>query len=116
MPDDLNSSIFSKRTGRRVLICIRGRCAPPEQGAALEKRLLALVAQHGLDDPDHPQHVTCRVVQCLAVCSDGPIVTVHPEGVRYRLVDAAALKQIFQQHLLNGQPVEALRLPPTAGL
>jgi (2Fe-2S) ferredoxin len=37
---------------------------------------------------------------------------IHPEAVRYRLVDEAALERIFQQHLLGGEPVTDLLLPP----
>jgi (2Fe-2S) ferredoxin len=110
--DDYGMSIFSNRRGRRILICVRGRCAPPELGRALEKRLLHLIQQHGLDAPEHPQYVTCRTVQCLNVCQDGPIMIIHPEAVRYRLVDEAALERIFQQHLLGGEPVTDLLLPP----
>ena len=78
----------------------------------MEKRLLQLIRQHGLDDADHPQYVTCRTVQCLNVCQDGPIMIVHPEAVRYRLVDNFALERIVQQHLLGGEPVAELMLPP----
>jgi (2Fe-2S) ferredoxin len=33
---------------------------------------------------------------------------VHPDGIRYKLVDEAALQQIFEQHFLRDKPVEAL--------
>ncbi len=39
---------------------------------------------------------------------NGPIMIVHPEIIKYQHVDAAALERIFQQHLLQGQPVEEL--------
>ena len=105
----MSASFFSRR-GRRVMICVRGQCAESNKGKRLEQQLLSLIEQHGLDDPDHPQHTTCRVTNCLAVCSDGPIMIVHPEGIKYQRVDEPALNLIFQQHLLNNQPVEALRV------
>lgn len=110
--DDIFESIFAKKRGRRVLICTRGKCAAPELGLALEPKLLALIQEHGLDDPNHAQHVTCRTVQCLGVCHSGPIVTVHPEAIRYKCVDEQALKRIFHKHLLQDIPVEELMLPP----
>lgn len=99
----------------RILICVRGVCSEPRLGQQLEQKLNALIAQHGLDDPEHPQHASCRLTNCLAVCEDGPIIIVHPEAIKYRRVDAAALERIFQQHLLHNEPVAELQvkaLPP----
>lgn len=99
---------YSRRHGKRILICVRGVCAPPEEGAKLEQRLLQLIQAHGLDNPEHPQHARCTVTQCLAVCQDGPIMMVHPDGIRYCHVDEAALERIFEEHILHNRPVEAL--------
>jgi (2Fe-2S) ferredoxin len=74
----------------------------------LERRLNELIQQHGLDDSDHPQHTRCTITNCLGVCINGPIMVIHPEIIKYQHVDAAALERIFQQHLLQGQPVEEL--------
>jgi (2Fe-2S) ferredoxin len=35
-------------------------------------------------------------------------VVVHPDGIKYHNVTAAALEQIFNAHILGQQPVEAL--------
>lgn len=97
------------------MICVRGQCAESDKGRKLERQLLHLIEQHRLDDPEHPQHTTCQITNCLAVCDNGPIMIVHPEGIKYQHVDEQALNLIFQQHLLNNKPVEALRvtaLPP----
>lgn len=90
------------------MICVRGVCAPAEAGQQLETRLQELIAVHGLDDPDHPQHVRCTVTNCLAVCREGPVMMVHPDGIRYKHLDEAALERIFQQHFLQNQPVDDL--------
>jgi (2Fe-2S) ferredoxin len=74
----------------------------------LEKRLIELIEQHGLDDPDHPQHVSCTLTNCLGVCAAGPVIIVHPEAIKYHHVTEAALERIFQQHLLGNQPVAEL--------
>lgn len=101
----MNSNSFSNRRGRRVLICVRGNCAPPYQGKALEKHLSSLIEQQGLDDPNHPKHTTCTITNCLGVCEDGPIMMVHPDGVRYHRLNEAALNRIFNEHILHDQPV-----------
>jgi len=90
------------------MICVRGQCADSGLGRQLEKHLLHLIEQHGLDDANHPDHVSCRVTNCLAVCANGPVMIIHPEAIKYQHVDKAALEQIFESHILKGQPVEAL--------
>ena len=91
-----------------MLICVRGECAPSEKGFDLEKRLLALIEQHGLDNPEHPNYLKCTVTNCLGVCHDGPIMMVHPDGVRYKNIDQTDLERIFEAHFLQGRPVQDL--------
>jgi (2Fe-2S) ferredoxin len=90
------------------MICVRGECAPREKGFNLEKRLLELIEAHGLDDPEHPQHLRCTVTNCLAVCHSGPVMMVHPEGIRYINLTEETLELIFQHHFLADQPVKPL--------
>lgn len=96
------------RTGYRIMICARGDCASSLTSRALEQKLQALIAAHGLDDPAHPQHTVCRLTNCLGVCANGPVMIVHPDGIKYHQVDEVALEKIFQEHILQGQPVEGL--------
>ena len=97
-----------RRRGRRVMVCVRGTCAPAEEGQQIEAHLQRLIEEYGLDEADHPQHVRCTVTSCLAVCQDGPIIMVHPDGIRYKNVDNAALERIFAEHFLQDQPVDEL--------
>lgn len=105
----MSSFSFRPRHGHRILICTRGNCAEPSAGRRLEEACRRLIARHGLDNPDHPQHTTCTLTNCLAVCQNGPVMIVHPAGVKYQRVDRVALERIFTEHILGGQPVEALR-------
>jgi len=47
---------------------------------------------------------------CLDRCDQGPVLVVYPEGVWYRYVDQSDIDEIIESHLLNGMPVERLRL------
>jgi (2Fe-2S) ferredoxin len=47
---------------------------------------------------------------CLDRCDEGPVAVVYPEGVWYTFVDEQDIDEICESHLVNGQPVERLRL------
>ena len=48
---------------------------------------------------------------CLDRCAPGPVAVVYPEGVWYRYADERDVDEIIQKHLIEGQPVERLKLP-----
>lgn len=59
------------------------------------------------------QHIARSKVNCLQVCSEGPIAVVYPEGVWYKKVDVPALEEILHEHVIGGRVVEKYRLRPT---
>ena len=46
---------------------------------------------------------------CLGQCGHGPMVVVYPEGVWYSHVTMDDAKRIWDEHMLEGRPVEDLR-------
>jgi (2Fe-2S) ferredoxin len=52
---------------------------------------------------------------CLDRCAGGPVAVVYPEGVWYTYVDAHDIDEIVESHLVRGEVVERLRLPPSVG-
>jgi len=47
---------------------------------------------------------------CLDRCEEGPVCVVYPEAVWYTYVDEFDLDEIIESHLLDGNPVERLRI------
>ena len=47
---------------------------------------------------------------CLDQCEHGPTVVVYPEAVWYGHVKPEDAAEIVEEHLVNGRPVERLRL------
>ncbi len=54
--------------------------------------------------------VRANAAGCLDACADGPTVVVYPEGVWYGHVRPEDVPEIVESHLVNGVPVERLRL------
>ncbi|MGB0723228.1 MAG: (2Fe-2S) ferredoxin domain-containing protein [Gammaproteobacteria bacterium] len=54
--------------------------------------------------------VRINTAGCLDRCECGPVLVVYPEAVWYTIVDEEDIDEIFEEHLVNGRPVERLRI------
>ncbi len=48
--------------------------------------------------------------KCLGACSRGPSAVVYPEGVWYTVPTQKDAREIIEEHILKGNPVERLRM------
>jgi (2Fe-2S) ferredoxin len=71
----------------------------------LQNRLKKLVKEAGLDD-----RVRINKAGCLDQCEHGPTVVVYPEAVWYGFVRPEDAEEIVREHLVDGRPVERLRI------
>lgn len=86
---------------KHVLMCTGPRCTQDgKQAEAMFKVLGQTIdACDGLRAKRTRSH-------CFAVCKQGPVMVVYPDGVWYREVDETAIEKIVSQHLAGSQPVE----------
>jgi (2Fe-2S) ferredoxin len=97
---------------KHIFICMnqrepghpRGCCDPAGQGE-LQRLFKIKLAQRGL------KLVRANKSGCLDQCELGPTVVVYPEGIFYGGVRPDDVDEIIESHILNGKPVERLRIP-----
>ncbi len=62
-----------------------------------------------------PGGVRVNKAGCMDRCAGGPVAVVYPEATWYTFVDHQDIDEIIESHLLNGQVVQRLLLPPSVG-
>ncbi|AXV83645.1 MULTISPECIES: (2Fe-2S) ferredoxin domain-containing protein [Ralstonia solanacearum species complex] len=86
---------------KHVLMCTGPRCT---QDGAEAEALFKVLGQ--TIDACEGLRVKRTRTHCFAVCKQGPLMVVYPDGVWYRNLDTASVRRIVDEHLAGGQPVE----------
>ncbi len=99
---------------RHVFVCTNVRepghprgCCSGRGSEAIREALKRAVGEAGLK-----RRVRINSAGCLDQCEHGPTIVVYPEGVWYGFVTLQDVDEIVRSHLIEGKPVERLRLAP----
>jgi len=86
--------------GLDVLICEGGACIS-SHSLEVEDELKKQIARYNLKDK-------VRIVKtgCMGPCQYGPLMLVYPEGILYKELTIADIKEIVEEHFLKGRVVE----------
>jgi len=101
------------RPSKHVFVCSQNRPPNHPRGACAHKSAPELLQAFWAEQQKRNAFDTISITNsgCLGPCSSGANVLVYPEGVLYGGVGKGDVAEIFDSHLIGGQPVERLLAP-----
>jgi len=85
-----------------VLVCSGTGCT------SSDSRLVKSGLQKELEDRGLDKEIKVVETGCFGFCNLGPIMVVYPEGTFYCQVKPEDVKEIVEEHLLKGRPLQRL--------
>lgn len=99
---------------RHLFVCTNERTADDPRGSCCARGAAEVAA--ALKEKAHASGLK-RIVRvnkagCLDQCARGVTVVVYPEAVWYGGVTLADVDELVESHLVRGEPVRRLEIPP----
>lgn len=103
----------ARKLKSHVLICTNERPPGHPRGCCKEKNSEELISifKSELSKVGIKGEVRAQRAGCLDVCEYGAALVVYPDNVWYGNVKPQDVPEIVQSHLVNGVPVERLKIP-----
>jgi (2Fe-2S) ferredoxin len=100
---------------RHVFICTNRRPADHPKGccAAKGSEEVRALFKEELEKRGLKGRVRANAAGCLDQCAFGVTVVVYPDAVWYARVKPEDVREIVDEHIVGGRPVERLRMPGT---
>jgi (2Fe-2S) ferredoxin len=96
-----------------IFVCTNERPPGHPRGCCKEKKSEELVQlfKQELSKVGIRREVRAQKAGCLDVCEFGPAIVVYPDNVWYGNVTPEDVPEIVRSHIIEGKPVERLRIP-----
>jgi (2Fe-2S) ferredoxin len=91
---------------RHVFLCIGPDCCDPAVGDAAWQVLKKELKDRNLSLNVGPNACYRTKVQCLRICTNGPVLIVYPEGTWYQGMTADRIPRFVEEHLEGGRPIQ----------
>lgn len=97
---------------QHIFICTSCRINGQQKGLCYSKDSVDILQKFMelIEDNDLAGEVMVNNTGCFGICDKGPIAVVYPEGVWYGNLTEDDAQKIVEQHLLQGIPVDELRI------
>ena len=97
---------------KHIFICTSCRINGQQKGLCYSKASVDILQKFMelIEENDLSGDVMVNNTGCFGICDKGPIAVVYPEGVWYGDLSEDDVDKIVEQHLLQGNPVEELRI------
>jgi (2Fe-2S) ferredoxin len=98
------------RPEKHVFVCMQSRPPGHPRPSCAQKKCNEVAEEffNQLQQRQLFEKIQVANTSCLGPCSEGPSVLIYPEGIMYGQVKKEDVAKIFDQHLLNNQPIEDL--------
>jgi (2Fe-2S) ferredoxin len=102
--------IFGRPVAERLLLICTGPCCDRfgDASAHLEAFRELLLARGFAAGPAGAGASSCVRRSCLGKCTGEPLALVKPDNIWYHQLSSENLLRIYEQHVLNRQPVAEL--------
>lgn len=101
-----------KRFEKHIFICENKREDGHYRGCCKDKNSdeLKIILKEKIKENRLKTSVRINSAGCLDACEHGPAIVVYPEQIWYGNVTKDDLNEIFESHIINGVPVERLKI------